>query len=85
MSKSTTTGISVKLTPLELRMVDELISLFNYRSRSDVLRKGLLVLAQDNKIKPSAVADAFIERQRHKPRKRRTSDGTLTGYDAKPS
>lgn len=65
-----TTVITIKLTDLELQVVDQLIAFHNYKSRSDVLRKALNVLALDKKIEPAAVAELTYQRRLVKPRKR---------------
>jgi len=61
--------VTVKLTATELKILDELIYWSHARSRSDVIRESLMVLARVWKLKPEARRQVRLERMKSNPRR----------------
>lgn len=61
--------VTVKLTATELKIVDELIFWSHARSRSDVIREALMVLARVWKVKGEARRQVRLERMKVNPRR----------------
>jgi Arc/MetJ-type ribon-helix-helix transcriptional regulator len=62
--------VTLKLTDTEAELLDQLRRHARTQSRSDTLRRGLMLLAASHKLKKSAIAKVDEERTKHAPRYR---------------
>jgi len=68
---SKTHVVTLKLTETELKIVDELITWSHARSRSDIIREAILVLARIWKLGPEVRRAVNLERGVKTPRRNR--------------
>lgn len=63
------TVVSLKLTDTELRLLDDLQHLASCHSRSQTIRLGLLLLAEEFRVMRPRIADVHQVREQHRPRR----------------
>lgn len=67
--------VTVKLTKTEGMVLEQLVKLGWYRSKSHVLRQAMIELAERHKLKSDALVDIRIERNTHRPRRNKRLTG----------